>query len=585
LNIYSTFAFIATPKKIMNLVPKTLYGKHLLLCLFLSTIFLPTQAQKHTIGLIQADNAKAFKGYNLIYPSEQSTVYLLDNCGRVVHTWTDSAHFRPGNSVFLLENGVLLKTKRHSSVTADFINGPGSGATVEKRDWNNNLIWTFTLNDSFSRLHHDITPMPNGNVLMISWDNRTRDEAIAVGRNPATISVGRIWPEKIIEVKPIGLDSFSIVWEWKEWDHLIQDFDSTKPGYGNISEHPEKVNINWGTLGGSGGSAWTFLNSIDYDEERDQILLSTRFFNEIWILDHSTTTAEAAGSAGGNSNRGGDLLFRWGNPRAYNAGIAADQKTFSQHTARWLSHNPSDSNFGKVMLFNNMSGPNYSTVDIVKPVFDGSTKQYLKSGKTFLPANFDWTYKREDSTPMYSTGFGGAQLLPNGNTLICSGRQGNTFEITPEKEIVWEYIVPINFGIRAKQGDSIPIANNSTFRAERFPLDFPPFAGKDLSPKGFIELEPDTFFCEIPNSVRKINKAENLVVYPNPASGSLHVTMKEKTTTITTLTLSSITGKAIITMDHITGNTAELNISNVPSGLYLLSVNGNKSVQKIQIQN
>jgi hypothetical protein len=486
------------------------------------SVCLSLMAQNHTIGLLKADQSKAFKGYNLIYPSEQANVYLLDNCGQVVHTWTDSAIYRPGNSVFLLENGVLLKTKRHASITGDPINGPGAGATVEKRDWDNKLLWTFTLNDSFSRLHHDITPMPNGNILMISWDKRTRAQAIAVGRNPATIAPSQIWPEKIIEVKPVGKDSFTIVWQWVEWDHLIQDFDTSKPGYGVVSDHPEKVNINWGSLGGQGGSAWTFFNSIDYNEELDQVLLSTRFFNEIWIIDHSTTTAQATGSTGGNSGRGGDLLFRWGNPLTYKAGIAADQKTFSQHTARWLTRNPNDSNYGKIMLFNNMAAATYSTVDIVKPVFDKTTRSYGMSGKTFLPQKFAWTYKRKDSFLLYSTGFGSAQLLPNGNTLICSGRQGNAFEVTPSREVVWEYVVPFNFGVRATQGDSIPLANNSTFRTERFPLSYPAFAGKDLSPKGYIELEPDTAFCGI-LSIGQPSSARGISVYPNPATGVVTV--------------------------------------------------------------
>ncbi len=558
--------------------------KKVFLYLFFFVFTSSAFAQKHTIGLIKADNTKAFKGYTLIYPSEQPNVYLLDNCGRVVHTWEDSADYRPGNSVFLLDNGVLLKTKRHSSVAGDPINGPGSGATVEKRDWNNNLLWTFTLNDSFSRLHHDITPMPNGNVLMISWNKRTKAEAIAAGRNPANMAPSQIWPEKLIEVKPIGKDSFDIVWQWVEWDHLIQDFDSTKANYGNVTTHPEKIDINWGTLGGAGGSAWTFFNSVDYDQQRDQILLSTRFFNEMWVIDHSTTTQQAKGSTGGNSNMGGDLLFRWGNPKAYKAGVTADQKSFSQHTARWLSKNPLDSNFGKIILFNNMAAPNYSTVNILKPAFDNTTKKYQKSGSTFLPKGFDWTYKRPDSAALYSTGFGSAQLLPNGNTLICSGRQGNTFEVTTSNEIVWEYIVPFNFGVRATQGDSIPTANNSTFRAERFGLDFPAFVGKDLKPKGFIELNPDTAFCSLPNSsVANLENTSGLNIYPNPAGDILHVQINGGAEIINSVMLFSITGEMLVEKTNSTNNMLDLDVSDLPTGLYFIAVNGNRYFRKLEI--
>ncbi|MGC8644373.1 MAG: hypothetical protein ACP5XB_31305, partial [Isosphaeraceae bacterium] len=60
--------------------------------------------------------------------------------------------------------------------------------------------------------------------------------------------------------------------------------------------------------------------------ELDQILLSVHSFSEIWIIDHGTTTAEAATHKGGRSGKGGDLLYRWGNPQAYRAGTAADQQ-------------------------------------------------------------------------------------------------------------------------------------------------------------------------------------------------------------------------------------------------------------------
>ena len=57
----------------------------------------------------------------------------------------------------------------------------------------------------------------------------------------------------------------------------------------------------------------------------DQIVLSNHNLSEIWIIDHSTTTLEAASHSGGNSGKGGDLLYRWGNPQAYDQGTGADQ--------------------------------------------------------------------------------------------------------------------------------------------------------------------------------------------------------------------------------------------------------------------
>ena len=103
-------------------------------------------------------------------------------------------------------------------------------------------------------------------------------------------------------------------------DHLIQDFDASKANYGEVAEHPELIDLNFRlseTTNYRDPSDWIHSNGIDYNPELDQIVLSPSNFSEVWIIDHSTTRTEAAGSNGGNSGKGGDLLYRWGNPRAY----------------------------------------------------------------------------------------------------------------------------------------------------------------------------------------------------------------------------------------------------------------------------
>ena len=77
-------------------------------------------------------------------------------------------------------------------------------------------------------MHHDIEVMPNGNILLIAWELISAAEAFANGRDTNKLEDGKLWPCKIVEVEPIGADSGNIVWEWRAWDHLIQDFDPTK---------------------------------------------------------------------------------------------------------------------------------------------------------------------------------------------------------------------------------------------------------------------------------------------------------------------------------------------------------------------
>jgi len=259
-----------------------------------------------------------------------------------------------------------------------------------------------------------------------------------LGRNPGTMDSGQLWPDFIIEVKPTGPTSGDIVWEWHVWDHLIQDYDPSKPNYGVVAEHPELIDINF--LGLAEHEAdWNHINSIDYNEKYDQILLSVRNFCEVWVIDHSTTTQEASGHTGGNSGKGGDLLYRWGNPQTYKTGEASNQKFFGQHDAKWI-----DSGYpgaGDILVFNNgvgRPGGEYSSVDeFVPPVDDQGFYNYTP-GVSFGPDEQLWIYTAEPNE-FFSDYISGAQRLPNGNTLICDGAHGSLFEVTFDKKIVWLY--------------------------------------------------------------------------------------------------------------------------------------------------
>jgi hypothetical protein len=212
------------------------------------------------------------------------------------------------------------------------------------------------------------------------------------------------------------------------WDHLVQDYDPTKSNYGIVSDHPELIDVNYSAGGQPGGADWNHINSIDYNADLDQILLSVHNFSEVWIIDHATSTAQAAGPAG-------DLLYRWGNPQAYDGGTAADQQLFGQHDAQWIPEGCPGA--GNILVFNNGTGRpggNYSSIDeIVTPV-DGSG-DYASYG----PAAPAWTYTAANPADFYAERISGAQRLSNGNTLICDGVAGTFFEVTPTGETVWTY--------------------------------------------------------------------------------------------------------------------------------------------------
>lgn len=539
----------------------------------------PVSWSQNTVGLLSYNSGKMFSGYNLMYPHNQPHVFLFNNCGELINTWTDEPLIRPGNSVYLMPNGDLVKCSRHNTVTDDVIWAGGGGEHIEIRDWDNTLKWKFTLNDSLQRIHHDIAVMPNGNILALTWDRKVKEEAIAAGRDSTLLSKGEILSEAILEIKPVG-DSFEIVWEWRVWDHLIQDFDPAKPNYGVVADHPELINVNWNE--DTGSSSWMHANAIDYNPILDQILISIPTFSEIWIIDHSTSTAEAASHNGGLSGRGGDLMWRWGNPAVYDQGDGSDQQLFFQHNAHWVDAHldATHPHFGKIAVYNNRIGADSSSVNVLNPLFlDYAWMYAMDVDTTFLPNDFDWSYSHPDKTKMYSNGLSSIQFLPNGNTLIHAAMNGYAFEITGNGEIVWEYKVPLRQGNPVAQGTQLASNENLTWRVNRYPADYGAFVGRDLSGKGFIELNPDTTFCDLTSSVSGVTDPLHLTIFPNPASEELFVQWDK--ITVQTVRLHDQLGRILIS-EIATGGTCTLDVKNITPGLYLVSV-GSQSTRKVLI--
>lgn len=149
-----------------------------------------TKAQ--TIGLIQHDAGSLDDGYVLFASITSTTTYLIDKCGKQVKTWPST--YRPGQSVYILPDGTLLRTGNANNAT---FNAGGKGGVIEKIDWNGNLTWSYTVSDATKCQHHDVKALPNGNVLIIAWESKTNTQAIAEGRNPAAYNNGTTADKKL----------------------------------------------------------------------------------------------------------------------------------------------------------------------------------------------------------------------------------------------------------------------------------------------------------------------------------------------------------------------------------------------------
>jgi len=441
----------------------------------------PTPGQ--TVGLYLG-TPQACPGYTLMAPKHNTGTYLLDNQGRCVHQW--QSDYEPGQTVYLLPNGHLL---RSCMVKVQGGTGGGEGGRIEEVDWDGKLVWEFTHATRDYQLHHDIKPLPNGHVLALMVERKTREQAVAAGFDPDLMQDEFLVPDAVVEIEPAYPKGGKIVWEWHVWDHLIQNRDAAKPGYGDPAAHPERIDV--ACNGRACPAFWNHMNSLDYNPALDQIVLSVRGCNELWIIDHSTTTAEAAGHAGGRQGKGGDLLYRWGNPAAYGRGTLADKQLIQQHDARWIPEGCPGA--GHLTIFNNGYDRGWSSVEEIVPPVDAKGGYALQPDKPYGPEKPVWHYEAKSRTDFFSSEISGAHRLPNGNTLVCAGIVGNLFEITPQGETVWQYVNPVVHGGILAQGER-PGKDvrghlwNAVFKVHRYAPDYPGLKGRDLTPKGAIEL-------------------------------------------------------------------------------------------------
>ena len=404
----------------------------------------PTAAPR--FGLL-LNEPESFEGYTLFSPDSSGRAYLIDHHGRGVYAW-------PSGDLFarLLDNGNVLSSNNTES------------------DPNGDVVWKYRYLQ-----HHDLLKLPNGNVLFLSREFLPFEEAIALGADPDSLvcSNPTVVGPRVVEARPTGTESAEIVWEWSVFDHLIQDFDPEKPNYGVVADHPERIDLNFALAEApcKNNARWSHANALDYNAELDQIMITIRHFSEIWVIDHSVDSKEAAGSAGGNAGKGGDLLYRWGNPRAYRAGTPADQRLFFPHAAHWIPKGSPGA--GNVLIFNNGSEypgfeRGYSSVNEIALPSDGYNYRRDTAG-AYPPAEPVWTYAADPPDAFYAPIRSNAQRLPNGNTLIVDGSSNRIFEVTRDGKVVWEVSYP-NYGL------------HGFYRAYRYPPDHPGLRYLDLTP-------------------------------------------------------------------------------------------------------
>lgn len=524
--------------------------------------------------------SQQWDGYTLIAAQNASSAILVDTNGTTYHSWTFASNKKTGYSSYMLPGGSIA---RAISNTGNSLNGGGMTGAIQVSDWNGTVTWDFVYSTSSYCLHHDFCPLPNGNFLLISYDVRTAAEITAAGS-----SVNHsMWLEKIIEVHPSGATTGDIVWEWHVYDHLCQNVDNTKANYvANIIDHPELLNINYQNTAQT--QDWMHMNGIDYNAELDQIVFSSHMLNELYIIDHSTTTAEAASHAGGSSGKGGDFLYRWGNPASYGGTGSADFNVV--HDGHFIPANCPHA--GGIAGFNNNGiSNNQSCVDLIDAPHIGLLYD-VTPGSNMIPS----TYSQRVNCTGHTGNMGNSEQYPNGNMMICVAQTGLVYEVDPSGTTIWSksnsgtipqahrYSACYLFGTPdtptiTQTGNTL---SSSTGSAYQWYLNGVALSGAtaqtiDVTVNGTYQVAVLNGTCssalsnaiDMTVGVNEISQIE-FNVFPNPAQDQIQ--------------LNGIPSNSIIQIIDYTGrvvksvaNTKVVELGDLPNGAYIVKVNQNNA--------
>ena len=514
--------------------------------------------QKQIISLfilifsIHFSYSQSFNGFALYNAQGSNTTYLIDENQNIAHTWNMNTECN--YAVALKKNGNLVRgTKTSTSV---FSNGniAASGGRVQEIAPDGSIVWDYVYVSNEYVSHHDLT-LIGDNVLLTAYEKKNATELNAAGYNNAN---SEKWPTHFVELEPDGNGGANIVWEWHIWDHMCQDTDPNKPNYvADVADHPELIDINMiqsqgGPGGGPGGGNsgdWFHVNGVDYNEDLDQIVFSSRFASEIYIIDHSTTTAEAASHTGGNSGMGGDILYRWGNPSNYNM-PGAQMIPNAVHDSRWIIDDGRP-NSGYLQIFNNSGiSNNQSTIDGIETPWDSVTNTYIRTpGQPFEPLSYTTRYECAYS----ASGQSASDRMSNGNIFVnASGGQGGAglmYEVDPSGNIIWGPY------------------NADSQKGFRYECDYP----------GIIALEPymntNTTTCFDHTALENV-LSDNILVYPNPTNSDVNIDLGFDEELDITIQVYNTLGQKLLAkcFDHSSGSKNKISLIGYPEGVYFFNI-------------
>ncbi len=429
----------------------------LFLVLVLGSATLLTFPSVYPTGTTIYHPDKAWNGYTVFdTPAEQGAV-MIDMNGTNVRQWTEITGV-PG-PFRILPGGYLVggtvRRRPHQETP-----------TLVQVNWDGDIVWTFDRTELveeeglpptwMARQHHDwqregsavgyyapgaLPSVDGGRTLILAHRNVTKPE----------ISDKLLEDDYLLEITWDG----EIVWDWLASDH-IEEF-----GFGGEARNAIYRFPGWSDARGS--ADWLHINAASYvgpnhwyddGDERfhpDNVMWSSRQANIIAIID-----------------REGAIVWKMGPDYRDSPALAELGQIVGQHHPHIIPEGLPGA--GNLLVFDNGGSAGYGAPNPAAPTGRGAVRRVSSRVLEVDPVTFEkiWEYSigGTEQIRFFSQYVSSAQRLPNGNTMITEGAVGRIFEITTEREIVWEYVSPF-FAVD-------PTETNRIFRAHRVPYDWVP---------------------------------------------------------------------------------------------------------------
>ena len=404
-------------------------------------------------GVTIYDPTLAYNSY-VVFGGTDHKTHLIDMDGNEVHRW-DYAGF-PSE---ILDPAFAGGKRGHVLVQLSTDERQGAGVvphapaefrnrTIGELDWNGKVVWEWgeQAPGGAARQHHDQYRLKNGNTLILS----NALHPIAGFKLP------QILDDVIYEVTPKG----RIVWQWAASEHLDEyGFTPEQLALVRASASPDYFHFN--DMTALGPNKWFDAGDKRFDP--DNILVDSRNANFIAIIDKKTGKVvwalgpNFAAPDGAGLENGSSVVPR-----------PVDQIS-GQHDAHLIA--PGLPGAGNLLVFDNQGEAGYPPAPL--GVTSGSRVLEIDPVKKEIV----WQYTAENSGrpgwTFYSSFISSARRLPNGNTLIDEGFNGRFFQITPDGNIVWEYVSPY-FATSPVGSTTKSVLSNWVYRAQPIRYDWVP---------------------------------------------------------------------------------------------------------------